>query len=827
MKQTGNVIGWPESAANTDRVFINQSPPMNQNRKKSLAMRLLTTLVVFTAATALLGGGGLYIFYRQVSPQLPKIDSLRNVKYQVPLMVFTKNNDLIGQFGEKKRVPVSVEDVPEKLVQAFLAAEDDRFFDHPGFDYQGLLRAAINYARTGEKRQGGSTITMQVARNFFLTPEKTFMRKIKEILLAIKIENELGKDQILELYLNKIYLGHRSYGINAAAQVYYGKRLDELDLAQMAMIAGLPKAPSRYNPVTNPDRALTRRNYVLRRMHELGFISSEQFQLALRQPVTAELHATSIDVEAPYVAEMVRENMYLRFGDKVYSEGFKVFTSVDSKLQQYASAALRDALHQYDERHGFRGVEGRIEINPQTDKSQLVEGLKNFRKIGDTLPGAVISYSADSIQVVLRDAQIIEIPRQEYEWVWDTRPDNSKNLEPKASMDFIQPGDIIRVRLNKDRQWRLAQVPPVEGAFVSLNPSDGSILALVGGFDFFQSKYNRAIQSKRQPGSLFKPILYTKALEENFTVASIINDAPIVFDDRAMDSEWRPENYSGRFYGPTRLRVALRNSRNLVSIRLMRDIGIQKVIDSAKRFGIPKRQLPNSLSLALGSGSASSLEMARAYSVFANGGFLVEPYFISRIETAKGEVIFEAAPKIACSDCFNQYIPSTLRAPRVVSPRINYIMNSLLKDVIRNGTGRRALKLNRYDLAGKTGTTNEQKDAWFSGFVPSMVASAWVGYDSSKPLGHGETGGKAALPMWMSYMENALAGVSEVEIAQPDGLVSVRIDPETGLLASPQSQNGIVEIFRIETAPTIGVPPNNSHGPARGNPGENAIESLF
>lgn len=793
-----------------------------QNQTTSYFTKWIKWFAILTIIGIVSAGSGLFFLYRHISPQLPDIDVLRDVNYQIPLKVYSRDKKLIAQFGEKKRIPIKIADVPEKLIQAFLGAEDDRFFEHPGVDYQGLLRALIEFIRTGEKRQGGSTITMQVARNFFLTPEKTFMRKIKEIFLAIKIEHGLEKAQILELYLNKIYLGHRSYGIGAAAQLYYGKKLDELDIAQMAMIAGLPKAPSRFNPITNPQRALTRRNYVLKRMHKVGFISSQKYQNTLNEPTTAKLHAPLIEAQAPFLAEMVRKEIVRQFGEEAYTQGFRVYTTIDSRLQSYARTALRETLHEYDERHGFRGPQ--THIDQQSD--QWFKQLENFQRIGDTIPAIVTEVSEKSIQVSLANLETMEILWEGLKWARKYRSINSRGTAPKSASEIVSIGDIIRIRATSNQQLRLAQVPKTEGAFVSINPYDGSIAALTGGFDFFNGKYNRATHAKRQPGSGFKPILYTKALEEGFTTASIINDAPVVFDESTLETEWRPQNYSGKFYGPTRLRVALRKSRNLVSIRLMREIGINKIIDSGIRFGLPKKQLPKSLSLALGSGSASPLQMARVFAVFANGGFLVTPYFIKRIDTSKGETIFRAKPIFACSYCKPNNVPPEQLASRVISPQINYIINSLLQDVVRNGTARRALKLNRSDLAGKTGTTNEQRDAWFNGFNLSLVAVAWVGFDSSKPLGNGETGGKAALPMWMNYMEKALKDVPEMLLEQPEGIITVRIDPETGLLAHP-TQDGILEIFHENNAPTTLTPLKYPDNPEFDDSGETEIETLF
>jgi len=801
----------------------------------STLSKLFKWLTLLFIVGCVIGSAALVGLYRHINVQLPEIEILKDVHYQIPLSVYSQDGKLIAQFGEKKSRPIDIQTVPGQFIQAFLAAEDSRFFDHPGVDYQGLMRAAVEFARTGEKRQGGSTITMQVARNFFLTRKKTFDRKLKEILLALKIEKEVSKDEILELYLNKIYLGHRAYGIGAAAQVYYGKTIDQLTLAQQAMLAGLPKAPSQDNPVTNPARAVMRRNYVLRRMHELEYISNEAFQQAISQPTTAKLHAYSIELHAPYVAEMVRSAMVRRFGESAYTNGYKVFTTIDSRLQNTAAQALRQTLHEYDERHGYRGKEGKISHGSYQTLDALDAKLKTIPKIGDTVPAIAMSPRKRSIEVYLGKGTTVTVPWDGLKWARSYRSKNRRGPSLATAGRIVHKGDIIRVRKTGDNQWRLTQVPDVAGAFVSLDPSDGTIVALTGGFDFFHSKYNRVTQSKRQPGSGFKPILYTAALEEGYTAASIINDAPIEVEDPSVKGgRWRPENYSGKFYGPTRLRVGLINSRNIVSIRLMQQIGINKVIESGKRFGLKPEQLPYGLSLALGSGTASPLDMARVYAVFANGGFLIDPYFIDRIENSDNEVIEQAFPKIACPKCDDANELDGLLAPRVISRRIHFLMNSLLRDVVRRGTAKRAMALGRSDLAGKTGTTNDQRDAWFNGFTPSLVAIAWVGFDSSKPLGNKEVGGRAALPMWMKYMKVALADTPEQPLVEPAGLVTARVNPHTGLLASRYSTTGIEEIFREEYVPKVVSPTYTTQGPSSrtsvrrsGEKASSEIQSLF
>lgn len=745
---------------------------------------------------------GSYLTFRLIEPELPDITILSDIKLQVPLGIYSADEKLIAQFGEKKRIPVATGEIPERIMEAFIAAEDDRFFHHSGVDYKGLMRAAVQLVLTGKKLQGGSTITMQVARNFFLTREKTFIRKMKEIFLALKIERHLDKAEILGLYLNKIYLGHRAYGIGAAARVYYGKSVDELSIAQCAMIAGLPKSPSSANPITNPSRALERRDYVLHRMYELKYLNRDELDQALKEADRAKLHGDSIELDAPDVAEMVRRKMVEKYGPDAFTAGFKVYTTIKSHLQTSARSALRQALHEYDDRHGYRGTEGRIPS--AATRTDIRDTLIARRNVGDTLPGLVTRVNSESVDVEVLGAGSVKIDWDGLKWARKYINENSLGASPTAPDLVVSAGEIIRVRRDRQGNWVLTQIPEVAGALVSLNPSDGAIVALIGGFDFSRSKYNRVTQAKRQPGSGFKPILYATALEEGFTLSSVIDDAPIVYVDPWTAKEWRPKNYSGKFYGPTRLRDALRNSRNLVSVRLLRRVGIERVAQAAMQFGLPSDQIPRSLSMALGSGSATPLEMARAYAVFANGGFLIDPYFIARIENGNGELIEEVFPKIACPHCGESGDQNQIFAPRVVSPRVNYLMISVLKDVIQSGTAARAKKLGRIDIAGKTGTTNEQRDAWFNGFSPALATVAWVGFDSSKPLGNRETGGMAALPMWMYYTEEALKNIADEELPVPDGIKTVMINRYSGLLSSRGDPDAIQEIFREEYMPGSG-----------------------
>jgi penicillin-binding protein 1A len=771
------------------------------------------------------------VLYVKIEPQLPSIALLKDVQLQVPLRIYTSDRKLMAEFGEKRRSPVRIEDVPPVLIQAFLAAEDDRFFEHPGVDIQGLLRAGVELLRTGQKRQGGSTITMQVARNFFLTTEKTYLRKLNEILLAFRIEHSLSKQEILELYLNKIYLGHRAYGVEAAARVYYGVDINELSVARMAMIAALPKAPSRVNPVNSPEAALARRNYILGRMHSLGYIDTEVYSKALAEVDDASLHTVQVDVSAPYLAEMVRDDIVKRYGEDAYTSGFEVVTTIESALQTAANRALHDTLLEYSRRHGYRGPEGHVD--PAGVAIDALPGLLvDYPPRSGIEAGLVTSVADRAVEVVLRSGQTITLEWDGLSWARAYKNVNRMGKAPEKAADVVAVGDIIRVETDKESNWRLTQLPQVQGALVSLRPNDGAVVALVGGFDFSLSKFNRATQAMRQPGSSFKPIIYSAALEKGFTPASIINDAPVVFDDNALESTWRPENYSGKFYGPTRLRKALYLSRNLVSVRILQSIGASYAAQYAERFGFESSQLPHDLTLALGSASVTPLQMARAYAVFANGGYLVDPYFIQRIQDALGQEIYSARPRVVCPDCpqniegiVNATDTSLNLAEAVITPQNAWLMNSMLQDVIQRGTGRRAIALGRSDLSGKTGTTNDQKDAWFCGYNPSLVTTAWVGFDKLDPLGRAETGGHAALPMWMQYMGAALAGTENQKREQPEGLVTVRIDPNTGLLARGGQSDAIFETFREAEVPQLSVDSRAAGSGSRS--GSGSVEQLF
>jgi penicillin-binding protein 1A len=796
---------------------------------KILRFFLATGFAVFTAGVVVVAAAYFYI-----APQLPPIDRLKEVQLQVPLRVFSNDGALIAEFGEQRRTPIRYEDLPQTVIDAILATEDDRFFVHPGVDYQGLVRAVVELIRTGEKRQGGSTITMQVARNFFLSREKTYLRKLTEIFLALKIERRLNKQEILELYLNKIYFGQRAYGIAAAAQIYYGLSIDELSIAQVAMIAGLPKAPSTNNPISNPERALERRDYVLGRMYVLGFIDSDQYSRALNEADTASLHAATIEVQAPYVAEMVRGYMVEQFGEEAYSAGYRVYTTLDGERQNAARAALRDGLLAYDRRHGYRGAVRHFELAPDAGEEDFDSLLKEAKSIGGLLAALVVEVEGQSARIYISEQGYAELDWEAISWARSYVSVNQRGAELKSADQVLQRGDLIRVEALPEGQWRLAQVPALSGALVSVNPQDGALQALVGGFDFYQSKFNRATQAQRQPGSSFKPFVYSAALDKGYTVASLFNDAPVVFDDASLETTWRPENYSGKFYGPTRMREALTHSRNLVSIRLLRAVGPGYVTSYVQRFGFRSGQIPKNLSLALGSGTATPMEMARAYSVFANGGFYTEPYFIREVRDAEDQVVYRANPAIACAECEAESAadpepeatavaettesaeevevagkpsdaesaePAPVYAGRVVDAANVYLTTSMMQDVVKRGTGRRAMSLGRNDLAGKTGTTNDQRDAWFCGFNARLVTTVWVGFDRVQPLGNGETGGRAALPIWIGYMQQALEGMPQARVPQPPGLVTVRIDAKTGLRLPSGQVGGLFELFRPENVP--------------------------
>lgn len=795
-------------------------------------MKILLRIAGFLMILALVGGLALAGFTLTLLPDLPSAKKIRDVKLQVPLRVYASNGKLLAVFGEQRREPVSIDKVPKTLIHAILAAEDDSFYSHPGVDFEGVVRAAIKNFESGQVDQGASTITMQVARNYFLSREKTYTRKIKEALLAFKLERMFTKDQILELYINKIFLGQRAYGFGAAARIYYGKPLDKLTLAETAVLAGLPKAPSRDNPITSPRRAKIRRDYVLTRMHKLHYIDDATYQAAMHAPLTAEPHRIATDEEAPYVAEMVRDYMVNKYGDKAYWGGYKVYTTVVPRLQAEADRALRAGLLAYSHRHGYRGPVAHIKLTQDTGSKQLDDALAPYRASGNLLPAVVIAVDdkKQTATAYTRSDGVVEIPWQGLEWARPYESPTRLGAEPKKPSDVVSLGDVVYVSRDGKSGWQLNQVPKVEGGLVSLDPNDGAILALTGGFDFYLGKFNRVTQAKRQPGSNIKPFIFSAAMEHGFTTATRVSGGPIVVKNQAQDAVWRPENYSGKFFGPTRLRKALMESLNLVSIRLVRSMGVDVVRNYISRFGFDPKSLPNGLSLALGSATIPPMTVARAYAVLANGGFLVKPYFMKWIEDSDGNIIEQAQPALACSYCsapsYETDPDHPLQAKRVIGPANRFLVTSMMRSVIRGGTGRGALTLNRDDLAGKTGTTNDFRDAWFSGFDDKVETTVWVGFDDSSTLGRSETGARAALPIWIDYMRTALKGVPESPLPQPDDVVTAHISPDTGKVVPDDDADGMTEYFKVGTVPKAA--PAGNGGASNGSAGTGAgTQGLF
>ncbi|MEY3006005.1 MAG: hypothetical protein RI942_347 [Pseudomonadota bacterium] len=759
------------------------------------------------------GLAGLYLY---LSPNLPDPASLKEVQLVTPMKVLSRDGALIAQFGEQKRTPLTFEQIPERFIQALLAAEDDNFFNHKGIDFMGLARAMSELVITGEKVSGGSTLTMQVARNYFLTLDRTFIRKFNEILLAIEIERKLTKQEIFELYFNRVFLGHRAYGFEAASEVYYGKSITELSLADWALLAGVPKAPSRDNPVSDPDAARERRNWILGRMAKLGYISTEEAARAREQKVEAKLHGGQVELRADYIAEMARTEMLERFGNAAYTDGFVVYTTIDSHLQRTARQALINGLKEYDSRHGYRGAEAKLSGDPTLSRDSWIKALKETPIVAEMQPAAVVETQPRSITAMLSSGDLIRI-----EWedgLQQANPYINENLfgrAPKKADDVVAVGDVIRVEGRPPGAYRLTQVPAAQAALVSLEAESGRIKSLVGGIGFSKSKFNRATQAKRQPGSSFKPFIYAAALNTGMTAASLVNDAPVVFQDASLEGVWRPENDGGKFYGPTRLRWALTKSRNLVSIRILQKMGVKEMLRYAGTLGFRTDEFAPDLSLALGTHAMAPMDIAKAYAILANGGYQVEPFLIERIEKADGALVYQAEPMLACDPCDNEQAAlaelsmadilagtsKVKKAPRVMDERIHFILDSMLKDVIRLGTGRKALSLNRNDIAGKTGTTNGPRDAWFSGYNPKVVTTAWVGFDDFSELGSQEFGGTAALPIWIDYMREALTGIPDQRRRIPAGIVKAAIDTKTGLLARPGQKNTLDEFFRREYAP--------------------------
>ena len=803
------------------------------------------------AMLALLGAGGFLVvatcLYLYLSPKLPSVEELKEIELQIPLRIYSQDLKVIAEFGEKKRSPVSFDEIPESMIDAFLAAEDDSFFEHRGIVVSGLLRAAIELVTTGSIRSGGSTITMQVARNFFLSNRQEFTRKFNEILLAFKIEGELSKEEILSLYTNKIYMGNRAYGVGAAAHVYYGKSLDELSLAQIAMIAGLPKAPSTYNPIANPQRALLRRNWILRRMLLLENISQQQYQAAVAEQDNASYHGSISELNAAYIAEMVRQQVISKFGLKAYTEGYSAITTIDSKMQKSAVMALQSGIMAYDKRHGYRGPE-----QTALPEEEWETVLGKTPVYGQLEPIIVSEVAEDHLTLRNRNGEF-----EDLNWVDGLKglrlfkTINARTAPIQGASEVFTKGDLIRVIRSPNNRLQLAQVPEVQAALIALEPQDSAIRSLVGGFDFRHSRFNRVTQALRQPGSNFKPFIYTTALDNGFTAASVINDAPVVFNDKNLEDMWRPENDGGKFYGPTRLREALYRSRNMVSIRLLRRMGIDRTLEGLQRFGFDTGEMPLDLSLALGSHAMTPLKVASAYNIIANGGYRVDPYLLATVIDRDGNIIYRATPATVCENCdtvdplpkesfsntvdevdlqleellaelARESLPEEEResfelikraledlpeannpvAPRVIDKQTAYIIDSMLKDVILRGTGKKARILKRSDLAGKTGTTNGPRDAWFSGYSPHLTVSTWVGFDNNALIGRNEYGGSAALPIWIDFIREALNGKADINRSQPDGMLMVKIDAKTGKRVDP-NQSGIFEFFKAENVPEL------------------------
>jgi len=781
-----------------------------------LNRRLRIAATVIVSIAGLLGLAFLATYY-YLKPTLPDVAVLRDVRLQVPLRVYSRDGRLLAQLGEQRRVPVTWEQIPPVVVQAVLAAEDDRFFQHPGVDWQGIVRAMIVAATTMEASQGGSTLTQQLVRTTLITKEKQLRRKLREVFLALSLENELNKQEIFTLFVNTQFLGQRSYGFAAAAETYFGKSLSAVDASEAALLAGLLQAPSRLNPVASVTLATARRTYVLRRMRELGYLDDKAWQAAMDEPVARGLHGPRVQIDAPYIGEMVRIALFEKFGDRIYSEGFQVITTVDSRLQRAADVALRSAVLEYDRRHGWRGPVGQVTIGKEDADEAIAALIEDQPVVGGLIPSIVVETRATEATVVARSGLRYRLGMDGIRWA------KVGDATPKSPRDVMKIGDIVYVLPSGEGVALLAQLPEVQGAIVALDPHDGAIVALSGGFDYAASKFNRVVQARRQPGSSFKPFIYSAALEAGLTPATVVLDAPVVYEapdaevgigqredavvegEEPEEEDWRPVNDSRRFYGPTRLRDALARSRNLVTIRVMRQIGVGFTRDYVTRFGLPKEHIPADLTAALGTAQLTPLEMADGFAVFANGGSLVKPHLIDRILAADGTVLEESDAAIACVDCAtvpplpvdglpvaeSNRAPGTVRAsdvggslpaplpeqaaPRAITEANAWIVTDLLKDVVRRGTGQRARALGRNDIAGKTGTTNDGRDAWFSGFNPDLVATAWVGFDQERPLGRDEEGSRTALPMWIYFMREALAGLPNHQLPMPDGVVTARI----------------------------------------------------
>ncbi|MEQ4780457.1 peptidoglycan glycosyltransferase/peptidoglycan DD-transpeptidase MrcA [Providencia huaxiensis] len=807
-------------------------------------MKFVKYFFILVFCCIFLGTASIYGMYKYVEGELPDVATMKDIRLQIPMQVYSADNELIAQYGEKRRIPLPLAEIPPLMIKAFIATEDSRFYDHHGIDPIGIFRAVTVMASSGHASQGASTITQQLARNFYLSPEKTLMRKAKEAFLAIRIEQLFTKDEIMELYLNKIYLGNRAYGVGAAAYVYFGKTVDELTLSEIAMIAGLPKAPSTFNPLYSYDRAVSRRNVVLSRMFEEKYITQDQYEQAKNEKIVASYHAPKIDFSAPYLAEMARQTLFDKYGEDAYTDGYKVYTTVIRKDQEAATTAVRNNLIDYDTRHGYRGPAEVLWKQNETawTAEQIVEKLKKMPVYGPLMPAVVTSATASEAQVMLADGSQIPITMTGVRWARKFISDTQQGAAPRAVNAVMQVGEQIWVRKVKDNWW-LGQIPDANAAFVALNPNDGAIIALVGGFDFNMSEFNRVTQSLRQVGSNIKPFLYTAAMDKGLTLSSLLNDVPISRWDAGAGSDWRPKNSPPRYDGPIRLRQGLGQSKNVVMVRAMRAMGVDYAADYLTRFGFPAENINRTEALALGAPSFTPMQMVRGYAVMANGGYLIDPYYISKIENHNDEVVFEANPKIACPDCTDipviygdtertiasngiddesteevtqsgdnseiqeptmalttaadldgnsadKYAPHVINTPLAFLIR-DAMMTNIYGEPGWSGTGWRAARDlgGRRDIGGKTGTTNSSKDAWFSGYGPDVVASAWIGFDDNRrTLGRGEAGAKSAQPMWNDFMKSILAGVPVKTMKPPKGVISVSIDSRTGQLGSSRRE---------------------------------------
>ncbi|ULS44430.1 peptidoglycan glycosyltransferase/peptidoglycan DD-transpeptidase MrcA [Pectobacterium carotovorum] len=801
-------------------------------------MKFVKYLFILAVSCILLGAASIYGLYRYIEPQLPDVTALKDVRLQTPMQVYSADGELIAQFGEKRRIPLKLDQIPPELVHAFIATEDSRFYDHHGVDPVGIIRAASIALTSGHASQGASTITQQLARNFFLSPERTLIRKIKEVFLAIRIEQLLTKDEILELYLNKIYLGYRAYGVGASAQVYFGRPVDQLTLSEMAMIAGLPKAPSTFNPLYSYDRAVARRNVVLARMKDENYITQSQYDAARNEKLVANYHAPDISFSAPYVAEMARQEMVKRYGEDAYNDGYKVYTTVTKKLQTAAQDALRNNILAYDMRHGYRGPSKVLwKVGEGVwDQAKMIAALKALPVYGPLSPAIVTSTTADNAIAILSDGSSIALPMAGMRWARAYRSDTQQGPTPKRVTDVVQAGQQVWVRKVND-DWWLAQVPDVNSAIVSLNPKNGAIEALVGGFDFNQSKFNRATQALRQIGSNIKPFLYTAAMDKGLTLATILNDVPITRWDAGAGSDWRPKNSPATYDGPIRLRQGLGQSKNVVMVRAMRAMGVDYAAEYLQRFGFPAQNIVHTESLALGAASFTPLQVVRGYAVMANGGYLVDPYLISKIENEVSGTVFTATPKVVCDTCnlplvygetprspvlattnvedvatSNEAPPLGLPQPELepvtpeaaqqnaAQPYAPHVINTplafLIKDALNSnvfgelgwmGTGWRAgRELKRRDIGGKTGTTNSSKDAWFSGYGPNLVTSVWIGFDDHRrDLGASSASGviKDQISGYEGGAKSAQPAWDDFMKAALDGVPEQPLTPPPGIVS--------------------------------------------